>query len=76
MGTNPYVRARAEAAQLSRHHAPDDPVLVAARQRMHEAFVVHKIGQLLDKPRVPLTADLRARVDALLDEHQTQAAVA
>ncbi|MFV8242151.1 hypothetical protein [Mycolicibacterium peregrinum] len=70
MGSNPFTRARANFAQLSRSHGPDDPVLVAARQRMNEAFVVHKIGQLLDKSEAPLTADLRAEIEAVLDAHQ------
>ena len=73
MGSSPFTRARANVASLSRTHAPDDPVLVAARQRMREAFVVHKIAEALDNSEVPLTQKMRADIEALLVEHQAAA---
>lgn len=68
-----FTRARADVARLTQKHAPDDPVLVAARLRMNEAFVVEKIAQVLGKVPV-VTPELRARVDALLTERAPSAA--
>lgn len=68
-----FTRARAEVANLSQRLSPDDPVLVQARLRMNQAFVVEKIAQILDKGPV-LTPELRARIDALLAEREATAA--
>jgi hypothetical protein len=41
---------------------------------MNEAFVVHKIAQVLDKAKVPLTPSMRAEIDKVLDGCEQAAA--
>jgi hypothetical protein len=60
-----FTRARAQVGYLSRWHSPEDPVLIEARQRMREAFVVYKVAEALDKGPA-LTAQMRAEIEQLL----------
>ena len=73
MGSTPFTRARAQVAHLSRTLSPADPVMVAVRQQMREAFVVHKIAEFLGKSDVPLTAQMRVDIEALLDREAAAA---
>lgn len=72
MGTTSYSYLRSRVAVLSRKHAADEPVLIDARLSMNEAFVVEKIGKILDAGPA-LTPELRARIDASLAERQVEA---
>lgn len=62
-------RERGRYAALRRSRAADDPELLEARRCMREAALVAAIERAL-KNSPPLTAELRARIDALLADQQ------
>jgi hypothetical protein len=64
-----FTRARSQFAQLSGVLAPGDPVLAAAHQHMREAFVVHKVADILDKGPA-LTPQMRAEIEQLLADRE------
>jgi hypothetical protein len=64
-----FTKSRAQVGYLSRSLSPDDPVLIAARLRMREAFVVHKVADILDAGPA-LTSEMRAEIEQLLAERE------
>jgi hypothetical protein len=56
---------RGRYAALMRSRASDDPDLIEARRLMREEALVNAIARALRNPP-PITAELRARIDALL----------
>ena len=63
--SNPFHHARARVAVLTRHCAPDDPVLIDARRRMHEEVLVNAVTKAFGNGP-PMTDELRQRVLALV----------
>lgn len=57
--------AHSTVAALSRHRAPDDPDLVAARAKLREERLVAAIEKALAKAP-PLTPEVRSRIVGLL----------
>ena len=64
-----YRHSRALFAVLTRYRDPGDPELIYAHRRMREAALIAAIGRALDNS-LPLTAELQARITAMLIESQ------
>ena len=64
-----YRHSRARFAVLTRYRDPGDPELIDAHRRMREAALIAAIGRALDNS-LPLTAELQARITAMLIESQ------
>lgn len=62
-------RERGRYAALLRSRPADDPELIDAHRCMREEALVAAIGRAL-KGAPPLTAELRARIDALLSKRE------
>lgn len=76
MPSNRFTRTRARIGVLSRRLPPDDAELVELRRELAGALVVQRITAVLDKSPAPLTTELRAEIETILDEHQFQPVVA
>ena len=74
MASNRFTRTRAKIARRSKSLPADHPELVALREDLASALVVHRIGLILDKAPVLLTPELRAEIEDLLAEREVAAA--
>lgn len=72
MASSRFTSTRARLAIRSRYLPPDHPELVALREELARLVVVQRITAVLDKSQAPLTAELRAEIDTILDAHQVQ----
>lgn len=68
MASNRFARARATLASRSRRLPADHPDLTALRQELGVAVVLQRIEAVLDVATIPLTPQLRAEINAVLDE--------
>lgn len=69
-----FTRTRARLGLESRRLPADHPEILALREELPGALVVHRIGLILDKSSVPLTPDMRTEIEALLAERVVDAA--